>query len=100
MNDIDVKFEYEDYAIQGKMIVARAQFPSDLKVSQMSERERQDIRKALVDQIAGFMLDNKVLEFVSDKVIDPNTYMPVDRVAARCFVVSDSNVKIIRALKR
>lgn len=96
MNDIEVTFEYEEYAIQGKMIVAKMTVPAELKVTQMSERERREIRQTLVDQIAGFMLDNNILEFVTQK--DP--YMMNDLVAARCFVVPDSNVKIIRALKR
>ena len=100
MNDIDVKFEYEEHAIQGKMIVARLELPPGAKVAIMSERERREIRTALTNQIADFMVDNNILEFVSDNAIDPNTYMPVERVAARCFVVPDSNVRLIRALKR
>ena len=95
MNE-EVKFEYEDYLVQGKMIVARATFPATMKISQLPEKSRMEIRKTLVDQIAGFMLDNNMLEFVTNK--DPYTFD--DTVAARCFVVPNGDVKIIRALKR
>lgn len=96
MNDIDVKFEYEDYAIQGKMIVARITVPSGAMVAGMSKQERQEIRTSLTKQIAEFMLHNSMLEFVTQK--DP--YSLNDMVAARCFVVPKGDVKIIRALKR
>jgi len=96
LNDIDVKFEYEEYAIQGKMIVARITVPSGAMVAGMSEQERQEIRTSLTKQIAGFMLDNSMLEFVTQK--DP--YSLNDMVAARCFVVPNGDVRLIRALKR
>lgn len=100
MNNIDVSFEYEDYPIQGKMIVARIHLPAGASAASMSESERKEIRKALVEQMAHFMLDNNLAEFMRDRTIDPNSFEPVDRIAARCFIVPDSNVKIVRALKR
>ena len=96
VNNINVKYEYDDYLIQGKMVVAKATFPDQMKISALPEIARQEIRETLAKQIAHFILENDMLEFVHNK--DPLTFY--DTVAARCFIVPNNEVKVIRTLKR
>lgn len=95
-----MKFEYEDYLVQGKMIVARATFPLEMDIRSLAQVDREKIRSSLAHQIADFMLANNCLEIVTQKTYDSSSFGPVDQVAARCFVVPNGDVKIIRSLKR
>lgn len=94
-NDFDVNIEYNEYAIGGKLIIASTNI-SSLQIAQMKNDERDYIREELVRQLAGAMIDSKLVEITS--MSQPHTMDHL--VRARCYVAPDSTVKLLRILKK
>ena len=88
----EVSIDAKEYAIQGKMIMARVVLNSFEVMNGDTEEFKQHVRKQLVSQLVDFMLENKFVQIVSTQ--DPSTLTKL--VSARCFVVSSTDVQLIR----
>lgn len=92
----EVKMDYEDYAIGGKMFIASVRIPEYVFASQFgSEEARKKMRQALVEEIASEIINKQLCEIT--QMTEPDTLFT--RVAARCYVAPDATVKLLRKLK-
>ena len=91
-DDISVKFETVDHTIAGKMVTCRMTIPD----YQMQNLDKAYVKQTMAMQIAGFMLDNNMLEYTQMR--DPSSLDT--HVHARCYVTPDAQVRILRTLKR
>ena len=82
----------KDNLIKGKMVLAYKTF-TDVEAFDMAEPgKKARIKEELSKQLAELILETKMVEFT--QMIDPSTG---DRVVrARCFLVPDGQVQIIR----
>ena len=87
----DIEINIHDYAIDGKMITAMYHVHN---LGIMSDDIKDTIRKDLIHQIADYIFDNNLVEFTQMK--DPISFEIV--VRARCFMVPDDQVKILRSV--
>lgn len=85
------KVSLHEYAIDGKMITASCCVHN---LGIMSDDIKDTIRKNLIHQIADYIFDNNLVEFTQMK--DPTSFESV--VRARCFMVPDDQVKILRSV--
>lgn len=91
----EINFEYDEYAIGGKMIVASTQVDAAEEL-QMNDYDRSKLRTKLVEELADAMLSTKLVEIT--KLTDPTTY--ITTIKARCYLAPDSTVKLLRTLKK
>ena len=85
------KVSLHEYAIDGKMIEASC-CVHNLDI--MSDDIKDTIRKNLIHQITEYILGNNLVEFTQMKA--PTSLESV--VRARCFMVPDDQVKILRSV--
>lgn len=85
------KVSLHEYAIDGKMITASCCVHN---LGIMSDAIKDTIRKNLIHQIAEYILGNNLVEFTQMKA--PTSLEIV--VRARCFMVPDDQVKILRSV--
>lgn len=85
------KVSLHEYAIDGKMIEASC-CVHNLDI--MSDDIKDTIRKQLIHQITEYILGNNLVEFTQMKA--PTSLESV--VRARCFMVPDDQVKILRSV--
>lgn len=88
------KFQTYDYAIGGKMVVGRAVMSEDYKM--MLQDGDPDatmrVKYELIQQMAEFMLENKLVEFTYyDNPIDFSR-----QIAVRAYLAPSDQVKILR----
>lgn len=91
----DIAFEYEDYAIGGKMIIASATI-DHLDMRQMDEQKKEKVRMELATELAETILSSKLVEITT--MLDPMSMRHV--VKARCYLAPDSTVKLLRSIKK
>lgn len=97
MYNDDPIFTAYDYPIGGKLVVGKAVFDASYGSILHSDPEaRHLIKTRLVQQMATFMLENKLVEFTQMK--DPSTYDTV--VIARAYLAPDEQVKILRVARK
>ena len=87
----DIEINIYDYAIDGKMITAMYHV-NEFDI--MTKGHKNAIRLMLIHQIANYIFDNNLVEFTQMK--DPTSFESV--VRARCFMVPDDQVKILRSV--
>lgn len=91
----DIK--YEEFAIGGKLIKAQLHIrDSDIIQLEDDPNYKDVIKLKLVNMLAEYMLDNKFIEFTQHQ--DPSTMSRT--IFARCYVAPDSQVKILKTLKK
>jgi len=85
-------FKTYDYTIGGKLVVGRAVIDESYNQLMMSDKEsRQKVKEKLVTDMAHYMLENNLVEFMQQKNIDMTT-----TVVVRAYIAPDSQVKILR----
>ena len=85
--------EYNEYAIGGKMIVARVAVPDNVMARDLSdEKARQEVRELLVQELASAILSKQLCEITQQR--EAHSYKTL--IAARCYVAPDSTVKLLR----
>jgi len=85
-------FQTYDYTIGGKLVVGRAVIDESYNQLMMSDKEsRQKVKEKLVTDMAHYMLENNLVEFMQQKNIDMTT-----TVVVRAYIAPDSQVKILR----
>lgn len=91
----DISFNVKDYTIGGKMVDA-AYAVSYLDVQAWKTNFEDYVKEQLAQQIARYMLNNKLIEFTkkSSPHSDTITYR------ARCYLTTDDTVKILRVHER
>jgi hypothetical protein len=91
----DVNITTNDYAIGGKLITASISV-DELRYEEIISKPngREEIRKALVEQLAQEMLNRSLVEI--NQRDDPLTLTKV--IVARAYVAPDSTVKILRTI--
>lgn len=95
--DFDVTFEYEDHAIQGKMVIGRAILPEEYHLKALSDAAfKQNVREILIQKLAEALYAEKLVEINQAK--DPITGEL--RLIIRAFMTPDSQVRILRKVKR
>ena len=88
----EVSFDYEDYAIGGKMITVKVTVPDETFTNAMrDDQTRQEVRRMLVEQIASVILDRKLCDITQMKDVTLTT-----TVAARCYVAPNEQVRLLR----
>lgn len=93
MNNIDIK--YKDYAIGGKMIIAKVVVSQDVMVAKFSdEKARQMMRETLIHRISEAILENNLCEI--NQQMNPIDYSTT--IVARAYVAPDEMVKLLRTL--
>jgi hypothetical protein len=85
-------FQAYDYTIGGKLVVGRAVIDESYNELMMGDKEaRQRLKEKLVTDMAHYMLENNLVEFMQQKNIDMTT-----TVVVRAYIAPDSQVKILR----
>ena len=92
MND-DAIFTTHDYIIGGKLVVGKATFDHVFGQQMNTDAEfRHVIKTRLVQQLATYMLENNLVEFMQQD--DPVTLSKT--VAVRAYIAPNDQVKILR----
>jgi len=82
----------KDNLIKGQMITASTYFTHTDAMFLNDQEQKARIKEKLVQQLAELILENKMVEFT--QMSDPSTGDKT--VKARCFLVPDGQVQIIR----
>lgn len=96
MSSIDnITFEYEDYAIQGKLVTASVTM-SEYDMSQMTADSKDRFRYELATRLAEEMIEKKLVEFTSMSLAGT-----LDRkIMVRAYLAPDDTVRLLRRLKK
>lgn len=91
-------FETIEYAIGGKMVVASVQISQfDMDQCRHNNNAREQMRRMMVEQLVGHILDNNLVEINTMKEpIDMNNFGEMHRIIARCYLAKDADIKILR----
>lgn len=91
-----LKFDVYEYAIGGKMVVGRARMSHEFKtmLEDGDADARDKLKFDLIHQMADYMLQNKLVEFVYQDDISTGDRM----IAVRAYLAPDDQVKIIRSV--
>ena len=93
----EVKFEHEDIAIGGKMVVGSIVVNVETIFKLRSEAEfAQYVKKQLATQLAEYLIENKLLEFTTGEDHINQTKM----IRVRGYLAPDSQVKLLRVHKK
>lgn len=87
-----MSIDTKDFAIGGKLITAKCSLDNMFEEVSSSE----NIKQKLMEQIAGFAIENKLVEFT--KI--PDMYNGRTTYIARCYLAPDDMVKILRVHSR
>lgn len=91
----NLTFETYDYAIGGKMVIARGRMSPDFRymLENGDPDARDKLKLDLIHQMADYMLQNKLVEFTYQ-----DDHITGDRmVACRAYLAPDATIKIIRS---
>jgi hypothetical protein len=89
----DFKFEFEDYAIGGKMITGTFTVTAEMMVQIRSDAEFAEyVKMQMANRLAEAMVDNKLLEFTMQ---EDYTHQQ-KHVRVRGFMTPNEQVKILR----
>jgi hypothetical protein len=93
----DFKFEFEDYAIGGKMITGTFTVNAEMMVQIKSDAEFAEyVKMQMANLLAKAMVENKLLEFTTQE-----DYIHQQKhVRVRGFMTPNEQVKILRVHKR
>ena len=95
--DFDVAFEYEDHAIQGKMVIGRAVLPEEYRLKAWhDEAFKQEVRETLIQKLAEALYKEKLVEINQAQDSLNGEWC----VIIRAFMTPDSQVRILRTVKR
>jgi uncharacterized membrane protein YhfC len=85
-------FQTYDYTIGGKMVVGRAVLAESYQNLMMSDQEaRQQVKEKLISDMAQYMLENNLVEFMQQKNVDMTT-----TVVVRAYLAPNNEIKILR----
>jgi hypothetical protein len=87
--DIFSDIKTYDYAIGGKMVVAKCIISED---TLLTDDRKDAVRTQLIHQIADYILQNKLVEFTQNR--DPVSLNTA--VRARCYLAPNDQIKILR----
>ena len=97
LKNLTTDFEAMDVAITGKMVMVSATIDDSIMLAHhLPEQDRKYIREQMAMQIAGFLLDNNMIEYTQMK--DPIDFKT--HIRGRIFVTPNDQTKLIRTLKR
>ena len=97
LKNLTTDFESMDVAITGKMVMVSATIDDSIMMAHhLPEQDRKYIREQMAMQIAGFLLDNNMIEYTQMK--DPIDFKT--HIRGRIFVTPNDQTKLIRTLKR
>jgi hypothetical protein len=97
LKNLTTDFEVMDYAITGKMVMVSATIDDSIMMAHnLSEQDRKYIREQMAMQLAGFLLDNNMIEYT--RMRDPINFKT--QIRGRIFVTPNDQTKLIRTLKR
>ena len=92
-----LKFETEDIAIGGKMVVGSIVVTAETLLRIQSEAEyARYIKEKLAQQLSEFLIENKLLEFTTGEDAVNQTKM----IRVRGYLAPDSQVKLLRIHKQ
>jgi len=91
--NVDVK----EFAIGGKLVALRYEV-SDSKMSTIKSDTayKTFIKKEMMNQLADYLLDNKLVEFTHQ--YSPSTGTQI--LAVRCYLAPDTQIKILRTVNK
>jgi hypothetical protein len=90
-------FTAHDYAIGGKLIQGKVVLDASYEELMNTDHEaRMRVKTALVQQLAEYMLENKLVEFT--QATEPASYRKI--VYVRAYVAPDDQVKILRVANK
>ena len=86
-------FTTHDYAIGGKLVVGRATYNEAFAAQMQSDMDfRKTIKQQLIHQMATYMLENNLVEFMQQQnPMDMST-----TVLVRAYIAPNDQVKILR----
>jgi hypothetical protein len=97
LKNLTTDFEPMDVAITGKMVMVSATIDDSIMMAHnLPDKDRKYIREQMAMQIAGFLLDNNMIEYTQMK--DPIDFKT--HIRGRIFVTPNDQTKLIRTLKR
>lgn len=97
LKNLTTDFESMDVAITGKMVMVSATIDDSIMMAHhLPEQDRKYIREQMAMQIAGFLLDNNMIEYTQMK--DPIDFKT--HIRGRIFVTPNDQTKLVRTLKR
>jgi hypothetical protein len=86
-------FKSYDYVIGGKLVVGRAVIDETYQQLMMSDKEaRQKVKEKLVTDMAHYMLENNLVEFMQQR----NPMDLTTTVVVRAYIAPNDQVKILR----
>ena len=92
----DFKFEFEDYAIGGKMITGTFTVTAEMMVQIRSDAEFSEyVKMQMANRLAKAMIENNLLEFTTQ---EDYTHQQ-KHVRVRGFMTPDDQVRILRVHK-
>jgi hypothetical protein len=85
-------FKTYDYTIGGKLVVGRAVIDESYQHLMLSDAEsRQRVKEKLISDMAQYMLENNLVEFMQQKNVDMTT-----TVVVRAYLAPNNEIKILR----
>ena len=85
-------FQTYDYTIGGKLVVGRAVIDESYQHLMLSDAEsRQRVKEKLISDMAQYMLENNLVEFMQQKNVDMTT-----TVVVRAYLAPNNEIKILR----
>ncbi len=91
--DFATSFEYHDYAIGGKMVIATCHIT---ELQMLTDKVKREVRQDLIHQMANYILENKLVEFT--QIQDPSNLNTI--VRARCYLAPNDQIKILRTASK
>ena len=91
INEVD--FQTYDYVIGGKLVVGRVIVEDEFAQFMRTDYDARDrIKQKLIQDMAQYMLENKLVEFT--QMNDPITYKT--QITVRAYLAPNDQVKILR----
>lgn len=85
-------FNTYDYTIGGKMVVGRAVIAQSYQELMLTDQEsRQKVKEKLVSDMAQYMLEHNLVEFMQQQNVDMTT-----TVVVRAYLAPNAEIKVLR----
>lgn len=89
-------FKSYEYTIGGKLVVGRAVIDPTYEQLMLGDKEarqqaRQQVKKKLVTDMAEYMLENNLVEFMQQQNVDMST-----TVVVRAYLAPNDQIKVLR----
>jgi uncharacterized membrane protein YhfC len=85
-------FKSYDYTIGGKLVVGRAVIADSFQDLMLSDEEaRRQVKAKLVADMAQYMLENNLVEFMQQQNVDLTT-----TVVVRAYLAPNDQIKVLR----